>query len=113
MSRYVEALYECFASENDTIKSLRLGIKLKARDLGIEWLSGRDDGARKALEMIREMEFGDREFLFLNLMEAHSPYNAPSDYRTVEIDTQPSFQDTVYDGPDERQETFDRRTMIV
>lgn len=104
VSRYAEAMYECFTSENDTIKSLQLGAKLKARDLGIEWLSGRDDGARKSLEMIRGMEFGNREFLFLNLMEAHSPYNAPSDYRTVDIETQPSFEDTVYDGPDERPE---------
>ena len=31
-----------------------------------------------------DARFADREFLFLNLMEAHEPYRVPSEYQTVE-----------------------------
>jgi len=104
-TRYLRALYRSVASDADTIKSLRLAAKLKARDLGIEAIAGADDGARAALELVRGIDFGDDEFLFLNLMEAHGPYDAPEPYRTVDLDDQPSFADTVGDGPDADPET--------
>jgi len=107
-ARYLRALYRSVASDADTIKSLRLAAKLKARDLGIEAIAGADDGASDALEMVRGADFGDDEFLFLNLMEAHGPYDAPEPYRTVDLDDQPSFADTVGDGPDADPETVRR-----
>jgi len=99
-TRFLRALGRCFSGEVNTTKSLTLGAKMKARDLGITSVAGEDDGARQALEMVSDTDFGDREFLFCNLMEAHGPYNAPSDYRTVDVDANPSFEETVGDGPD-------------
>jgi hypothetical protein len=69
--------------ETDTLKSLRLGLKLKVRDLGIETIAGEDDGAKKALRLVEQTDFEDDEFLFMNLMEAHGPYKPPSDYDTT------------------------------
>ncbi|MFH5801096.1 sulfatase [Haladaptatus sp. CMAA 1911] len=37
-----------------------------------------DDGAMELLRYVREHEFGDDEFLFVNLMEAHAPYTPPT-----------------------------------
>lgn len=99
-TRFLRALRRCFASDVNTVESLSLGVKMKARDMGITSIAGEDDGAKEVLSMVREAEFGDREFFFCNLMEAHGPYNAPSDYRTVNVDANPSFEEFVGDGPD-------------
>lgn len=103
--RYLMALAESIRADRP-VKSLEIGLKMKARDLGIESIAGRDDGATKAKELVESTDFGENEFLFLNLMEAHGPYNAPKSYRTVDLENNPSFEDTVFDGPDEDQETI-------
>lgn len=99
--RFVSAVKECFTADVDTWKSLKLGAQMKGRDLGMSSIAGRDDGAAKVLDIVRDTDFGGEEFFFMNLMEAHGPYNAPEEYRTVDIDAQASFEDTMSDGPDE------------
>jgi arylsulfatase len=39
-----------------------------------------DEGAAEALSFLRAADFGDREFLFINLMEAHWPYWGDADF---------------------------------
>ena len=104
-SRFLRALYRTVVSETDTLKSLRLGLKLKARDLGIETIAGEDDGAKKALRLVEQTDFGDDEFLFMNLMEAHGPYKPPSDYDTTNLDYELGLEETIFDGPDADAET--------
>lgn len=87
--RYLIALKECLESDVDTIGSLQRGIELKLGDLGIE-VGAEDDGARSALNFVRSTDFGDREFLFVNLMEAHGPFDPPKEYRTVDDYEMPS-----------------------
>lgn len=82
-SRYLKALKECVTGDCDTIPSVKRGLLLKLRDIGIG-AQTIDDGATEALDYVRETSFGKSEFLFLNLMEAHTPYNPPADYQTVE-----------------------------
>jgi arylsulfatase A-like enzyme len=99
-SRFLKALYACLTNDVDTLGSLKVGFQLKARDLGLAAFGGDDDGAKEAREFVRSTAFGSDEFLFLNLMEAHSPYNPPEKYRTVETDASPGIDATVGDGPD-------------
>ncbi|WP_266075057.1 sulfatase-like hydrolase/transferase [Haladaptatus caseinilyticus] len=81
--RYLSALHEVVTGDCDTVPSLKRGALLKLRDLG--WgKTTRDDGATEALRFVRDTEFGDDEFLFVNLMEAHTPYDPPEEFRTVE-----------------------------
>jgi len=42
-----------------------------------------DTGARDLLERCRQTDFQDREFLLLNLMEAHTPHHPPEDFRRL------------------------------
>jgi arylsulfatase A-like enzyme len=105
--RFVEAVRESLGADR-TLKSLEIGLKMKARDLGIERIAGQDDGAQQAKDLVESTDFGDDEFLFLNLMEAHGPYKAPKSYRTIELDNNPSFEDTVFGGPEEETETIRR-----
>lgn len=99
--RYLAALNECITSDVNTWKSLKIGVRMKARDIGIRSVAGTDDGAEQFLEFIENTSFSGDEFLFANLMEAHGPYKPPSEYQTVELSDQPSFEDTMFDGPDE------------
>ena len=81
--RYFEALWRCIRDDCETLPSIREGMDLKLRDLGIG-SQHYDDGASEALEFVELTSFSDNEFLFMNLMEAHAPYNAPEEYQTVE-----------------------------
>ncbi|WP_083252457.1 hypothetical protein [Haladaptatus sp. W1] len=73
-SRYFKALYQCLTDDSDTVPSLKYGVKMKLNDLGL--ISHEDEGSRRALEYVRKSNFDtDGEFLFLNLMEAHAPYD--------------------------------------
>ena len=89
-ARYARALWACLTSDCDTVASLRHGAEIKYRTHTAE-----DSGATEALEYLRGTRFGDEEFLFVNLMEAHAPWNPPEEYRTVELDEYPGFEETV------------------
>ena len=82
-TRYLRGLWNCIASNCNTFRSLKHGVTLKLYDSGVGPF-GIDDGAKTALKTVRETSFGEREFLFINLMEAHAPYNPPPTYRTVD-----------------------------
>lgn len=81
--RYLKALYSCLADDSETLPSLRHGAVVKLNDLG--YLMDEDEGSRSALEYLRGLRFdATGEFLFVNLMEAHAPYDPPEEYKTVE-----------------------------
>jgi len=81
LSVYIEGIKSCMSRDVSTIKSLRHGINLK-RQGGISSLL-EDDGAAVVDKYIRDQEFSESEFLFVNLMEAHNPYDPPVEYNTA------------------------------
>lgn len=83
LSRFPLAFWKILTGDCDTIPSLRRGALLKMRDMGIGHET-EDDGAKETLSFIESTDFGDDEFFFVNLMEAHTPYNPPDEYQTVE-----------------------------
>ncbi|WP_247002231.1 sulfatase-like hydrolase/transferase [Halosolutus gelatinilyticus] len=85
--RYARALKEVLLGDNRTLPSLKHGAVLKLRDTPLaSQVEHVDEGASTALEMVRDARFGDDEFVFLNLMEAHSPYDPPPEWKTVDVD---------------------------
>jgi arylsulfatase len=73
-AKYLAAAGHAFASDNRTIPSLRYGLKFTRQE---------DDGARHIRQRAIATEFDSEEFLFVNLMEAHTPHYPPDDYRTI------------------------------
>ena len=68
---------------------------MKLRDWGFSSLVGlQDNGAQAALKYVRETDFGANEFLFMNLMEAHSPYNPPKNYNHTNVQSSPNIEGT-------------------
>lgn len=93
LNRYAQGVKECLTSDVDTFRSLLAGIRFKLES--DDPTSGtKYGGANEALEAISEMEFDENEFLFLNLMEAHEPYQAPEEYQSV---PEPELTDAVGD----------------
>ncbi|WP_458206778.1 sulfatase-like hydrolase/transferase [Haladaptatus sp. NG-SE-30] len=90
VEKYLKALVACLRDDSATIPSLMTGLNL-IRKGGNPTEYG---GAADALDLIRETQFGDQEFLFLNLMEAHEPYRVPPEYQTVD---EPDLTDSVGD----------------
>ncbi|WP_164471735.1 sulfatase-like hydrolase/transferase [Halosimplex salinum] len=88
VSKYLRAVAACLRSDSRSLESLRVGLDM--------WLDGRvtsssgGDGASEALSLVRSLDDGDDRFLFVNLMEAHEPYVAPSEYRSVDLGEFPS-----------------------
>lgn len=103
MRRNLGGLLRCFSADVDTFRSLRYGVELFRRP--------RYDGGTEAIRRrVVNTEFGDDEFLFCNLMEAHTPYHPPpgeSEPATVVVAE--ALADAV-DDPDRLREAY--RTSV-
>lgn len=99
IKRYTQAVKEIVFGSYDTIDSLRYGIAAKFQ-LDNLTRSVDDDGASTVLDYVREQHWEDDEFLFVNLMEAHTPYNPPEEYKTVNNSVTITLKDT-FEGVDD------------
>lgn len=82
-SRYITALKECVFSDVNTSKSLKYGLRKKLEDMNIKDSSSHS--GKKFLEDIRNTSFEGDSFVFMNLMEAHAPYNPPEEYGAPDV----------------------------
>lgn len=88
--RFGKALWACLRDDCDTLPSLRHGLEIKYRTHTVE-----DSGACEALDHVERTKFRDDAFLFMNLMEAHVPWDPPEQYKTVSLDGHPGFVESV------------------
>jgi arylsulfatase len=72
--KYLAAAGRAFVSDDRTIPSLRHGWRLTRKV---------NDGARAISRRAIETDFNSEEFLFVNLMEVHTPHYPPAGYRTI------------------------------
>lgn len=87
---YLRAVLRCITDRDAaTVESLRRAYEV---------FSYVDDGIEEALGFIPSIDFGDNEFLFMNLMEAHWPYWGPGDYLTYDADPVDEQAETVLAG---------------
>jgi arylsulfatase A-like enzyme len=84
-SRYLKALRECVFGDVNTLKSLKYGLNLKLEDMNINIGDMCNQSGEKFLDDIRETVFNDNSFVFMNLMEAHAPYNPPEEYGAPDV----------------------------
>jgi arylsulfatase len=88
--KYLRGVAECVRGDCATLPSLRAGLRVKRSDgTGVAY-----GGAEEALATVEGWSFGEREFLYLNLMETHEPYRVPASYATV---PEPAKTDAVGD----------------
>lgn len=101
--RNLSGVVRCLSEDVDTIRSLRYGIDL--------FRTPRYDGGTKAIRRrIANTDFGDDEFLFCNLMEAHTPYHPPpGETEAATVVVAEALADAV-DDPDRLREAY--RTSV-
>jgi len=108
LSMYLEGIAELTRSDKPFGRSLAYGAKLFLAQKGL--FNFGDDGAREATELL-ESRSPDDEFLFVNLMEAHEPYNPPRSYRTSSLSGFPTTVEVAmhqYDfDPEEVRSAYD------
>jgi arylsulfatase A-like enzyme len=90
MNHHFKLLYEIMAGDSATVPSLvALARKAREENNGVRY-----GGLIEAQNELVDIEFGEREFFFMNVMETHELYRVPSEYRTVE---EPDYNDSVGD----------------
>jgi len=70
LRRYASGVWNCVTGDCDSRRSLSYGLDLYRTP---SW----DGGARAVRDRLRASGFGDDEFLYVNLMDAHTPYRPP------------------------------------
>ena len=98
-TRYFEALKTAIRHDGPTLRSLKKGYEASMLDR----TDSDDSGARAIRDRLRETSFDDEEFVFVNLMEAHSPYTPPAEYRTTDETVDPVFADRWAENPPDEQ----------
>jgi arylsulfatase len=100
---YLRALGHAITSSSPTIPSLRYGFHISRRNVA-------DGGAGAVLERARRTDFGNEEFLLVNLMDAHAPHYPPKPFRTVDEQVNfligDAFADRITD-PDRNRRAYD------
>ena len=97
LDRYVEGFRGSITDDCATLPSLWRGIELATGRRVLDY------GGHRAVKTVEKTDFGDREFLFVNIMEPHAPYYPPPEYRTVGSHERPEHP--LYKAPDD--EDFD------
>lgn len=77
IQKYAEAVWYSIVSDSPTVRSILQGIRLDRNTA--------DGGAKSILQRVKHTDFGNNEFLLLNLMDIHTPYDPPSKY--CDLDT--------------------------
>jgi len=80
---YIAALSACVFGDYDTVASLERGYELKRKGRK-NTRTVPDDGAVAVRDRVHDSGSNPADFLFVNLMEAHTPYFPPAEYRSVE-----------------------------
>lgn len=92
IGKYLEAAVEAVRSDRSTTSSLRYGYRLANR--------GHLSSTRAVANRVRSTDFGRREFLLCNVMEAHAPYYAPEPHGTGDA-PKPTIEDGIADAIDD------------
>ncbi|ESP90033.1 sulfatase-like hydrolase/transferase [Candidatus Halobonum tyrrellensis] len=109
LGTYLRALPHALRSPESTVGSLREA----ARQLRLE---DGERGAEAVVERLDRTRFDDREFLLVNLMEAHTPHFPPKPYRSVDervnFKIGDAFAGLVTD-PDRNRAVYDDSAMYL
>lgn len=93
---YLEAIAACLRGDHATLPSLRAGLDRKTNR---DWFGDAvpDSGAATILDRVRETDFTGPVFLFVNFMEAHTPYDPPEAFNSTGEGVTVTLRDT-FDG---------------
>lgn len=114
-TKYLRAVWESVVGDYDTYRSVRVGLQ---RLTGSQRLVKEvpDEGGQEVLRRLEGTEFYDDEFLFVNLMETHTPYAPPEQYDTLgeplNVVIADAFADTVAE-PDKLREAYENEVRYL
>lgn len=102
-SGYAKAIWYALAAREGTFASLKEGYLKRTEGPG-------ERGAAKVLNRVQQTDFGEAEFLLLNLMEAHTPHYPPRPFRTFDEEIDFRIGDAfagLIEHPDRNRRAYD------
>lgn len=98
--RHMSGAVRCLTEDVDTVRSLQYGLGLFRRPRY-------DGGITPVRRRVANTSFGEEEFLFINLMETHTPYHPPpGESDAVSVVVAEALADAV-DDPDRIRDAYD------
>lgn len=88
--KIAHCIHHCVEADVPTLRALRQGYRYWRQ-------SSADGGTAAIIERVDTADFGESEFLVINLMETHTPYHAPDDGDSVDVVIGDAFADDVGD----------------
>lgn len=107
--KYTAAVKYAIMASSATFPSLRHGLRLSRS-------STADGGAQSVLRRLERTQFGDDEFLLINLMSVHTPHRPPRPFRTVDEEVGFSIGDAfagLIDDPDRCRRAYDDSAVYL
>ena len=84
VKQYAQALWQCLRDGCSIVPSIKEGYRMKTTErMDTQAITSR----------VENTSFGEREFLFVNIMDAHKPYFPPKPYREVDHGVGPEIED--------------------
>lgn len=104
---YGKVLRECVFGDHDTLRSLRCAVGKKFGNSLRKSVD--DDGASVVASAVADRDWAEDAFLFVNLMEAHTPYDPPDEYNPVGEGVTVTMADTFtgVDDPERVRRAYD------
>lgn len=107
VQKYAGGVLRCLREGYPLAPSLREGYRTKTSELM---------DTQAVMSRVQDTSFGEEEFLFVNIMDAHKPYYPPKVYRETEADVGPEIEDglkgTIPD-PDLVRRTYDKCAQYI
>lgn len=87
-TKFTNIVHKFLTGDSDIIPSLKFAYRLRTNNI---------HGSKEAVSFLKRHIPDSKEFLFINLMEAHGPYIAPEEYRCVDYDALDETREDYYD----------------
>ncbi|WP_126663206.1 sulfatase-like hydrolase/transferase [Haloterrigena salifodinae] len=94
--KYINAVKHCIKSDKNTTKSIISGLKTA---YGVT-----ENGAENIHERVKQTNYEGEEFLYINLMDAHTPYNPPKRYTDCDVPVDVVVADAFAENVDNEEE---------
>jgi len=98
--KYLIFLKKAHQSDAPLLQVLSQGIKIKLNDIGLVNDQVGNKNINHTIEWVKRKSFDEKSFLFINLMEAHAPYEVPEEYQSVDPITVDGEKATITGSPE-------------
>lgn len=107
LKQYAGGVLEIIRGDYSLYPSIKEGYRIKTSEIM---------DTQAVMRRVQNTEFGEQEFVFINIMDAHKPYYPPKTYRETDESLKPEIEDGLagtIDNPDRIKRTYDKCAQYI